>query len=208
MRVRKKSDFFCLAVEGFPDSIAMTMRTFLLVVFTMLYHFPVSPFPMIRHHSHQQGAPPPLFQSTSSETPPIAKEVFVNAVRILNDEISRQTGVSIPALGNNENYIIGKLSVTLSITGNPGLDLTESGGLVLVTTVEGNALESGIRTKDTIIRVSVPGRYQQDCAACNLDDMSRYMETAVQYAIQAETGSIDLVLNRLLPIEYLDETTQ
>lgn len=163
---------------------------------------PVSPFTMIQ--DKRKISQRPLFQSsTSPETPPIGKDVFLSAVNILEKEISRQTGLAVPP--SAPDYVIGKLKVSLSIEGNPGLDLTESGGLVLVTTVEGNAVEAGIKTKDTIVQVSVTDRFEQDCASSTLDHLSAVMEAAVGHAIQEGTGRIDLVLNRLLPIEYMDE---
>jgi hypothetical protein len=156
--------------------------------------------------------------SSSSSDPPIRQELFVTAVKVLEAEIARQTGTLLPVRNSPDNYAMAKLTVSLSIVGNPGLDLTEAAGLVLVTTVEGNAVVAGIKPRDTIIRVSVPAAvtstdqlppppllFVQDCAASSLDDLSIVLQTAVQHALQAGTGVIDLVLNRLLPIAYVDE---
>jgi hypothetical protein len=165
--------------------------------------------------------------ASSSSDPPIRQELFVTAVKVLEAEIARQTGMILPTRNSPDNYAMAKLTVSLSIVGNPGLDLTEAAGLVLVTTVEGNAIIAGIKPRDTIIQVSVPAAatdatatttmtddrpappppvlFVQDCAASSLDDLSVVLQTAVQHALQAGTGVIDLVLNRLLPIAYVDE---
>jgi hypothetical protein len=103
---------------------------------------------------------------------------------------------------------MAKLRVSLSIIGNPGLDLTEVAGLVLVTGVESNAVAAGINVRDTIVQIATSDKsYQQDCAMASLDEMSALLETAVSYALpeQGGSGNIDLVLNRLLPIAYIDE---
>jgi hypothetical protein len=166
---------------------------------------------------HQAAA-----SSSSSSDPPIRQELFVTAIKVLEAEIARQTGTILPVRNLPDNYAMAKLTVSLSIVGNPGLDLTEAAGLVLVTTVEGNAVAAGIQPRDTIIQVSVPAAtttttttttddrpapvlFVQDCAASSLDDLSIVLQTAVQHALQAGTGVIDLVLNRLLPIAYIDE---
>jgi hypothetical protein len=159
--------------------------------------------------------------SSPANDPPIGQELFVTAVKVLEAEIARQTGqIAVPP-EKSPDYAMAKLKVSLSIVGNPGLDLTEAAGLVLVTSVEGNAIIAGIKPRDTIVQVSVaaaaaataattdrpapPLLFVQDCAASSLDELSMVLQTAVQHALQAGTGVIDLVLNRLLPIAYVDD---
>jgi hypothetical protein len=196
------------------ESIIYSLSLFLvLLVFQNQWHVSRSFFsPTAGSFSRQvsgrsyRGAIVVHQSSTSlSEEPPIAKDTFLTAIRVLDAEIARQTGTPVPVLQKNLDYVMAKLKVTLSIEGNPGLDLTEAAGLVLVTAVEGNAIAAGIQPNDTIIQVSVTDTFRQDCPALSLDHMSIVMQTAVGHAIQEGTGTIDLVLNRLLPVEYMDE---
>jgi hypothetical protein len=169
---------------------------------------------MIHHQSTT-----PTTNDASTEPPPIGKDFFVSAVVALEAEIARQwqeaTGnTAVPTTTPTSpdiDYAMAKLRVSLSIIGNPGLDLTEVAGLVLVTGVESNALAAGIKNRDTIVQVATSdGLFQQDCGMASLDEMSEWLQTAVSYALpeQGGSGNIDLVLNRLLPIAYIDENEE
>jgi len=102
-------------------------------------------------------------------------------------------------------YVIGKIMVNLSIVGQPGLDLAEAPGLVLVSGVSGNALEVGVQKGDTIVNISVtPGGFSEETKGLNLDDTASILMSAANHAVDNGLTEVELELNRLVKIAYTD----
>eukprot|EP00568_Trieres_chinensis_P007896 CAMPEP_0183308854 /NCGR_PEP_ID=MMETSP0160_2-20130417/22659_1 /TAXON_ID=2839 ORGANISM="Odontella Sinensis, Strain Grunow 1884" /NCGR_SAMPLE_ID=MMETSP0160_2 /ASSEMBLY_ACC=CAM_ASM_000250 /LENGTH=124 /DNA_ID=CAMNT_0025472759 /DNA_START=254 /DNA_END=628 /DNA_ORIENTATION=+ len=97
-------------------------------------------------------------------------------------------------------YAIGRLKVKLAINKNPGLDLTEAGGLVLVSALsQETAAQTGIQLLDTIVEVSTTDNiFQKSTKALNLDETGGALEAASIHALQNGMTEIELELNRLI----------
>lgn len=153
--------------------------------------------------------------SESDNQPPspprnlVDKDLFVAAVDTLRTEMAKQQddNSSQPpqsqAKDPNDFFAIGKVSVNLDISsGNPGMDLAESaGGLVLVSTVTGLALQAGIQTGDTIVGVRAAGAYQET-RQFGLEDTARVLMGAMKLSLENGSSEIQLELNRLIKMRY------
>ena len=146
--------------------------------------------------------------SSSDDQPPsnlVDKDIFIAAVDHLKTEMAKQDpNVSPPSKDDDETfYAIGKVQVNLHVaTGNPGMDLAESaGGLVLVSGVTGHAFDAGIQTGDTIVGVGAADAFQET-RAYGLEDTARVLMGAMKLALESGSTEIQLELNRLVKMRY------
>jgi len=119
--------------------------------------------------------------------------------------------------------VLGRYEVPLRIDSAPGLDLTETevwvedddddnenkqGGLVLVTSVTGNAANAGLQAFDTIVGVScktnpdgTPLLYA-NVNSCDLPTTATALQAAMKYAMENNLKEIYLEMNRLMTGYY------
>ncbi len=166
-----------------------------------------------------------LFQSSNSEeriTPPREEANLVNQTRYLNSIetlqrlVAKSNGETYQPTENPPVYVIGRFEVPLRIDSAPGLDLTETefeeekeastdGGLVLVTSVTGNAADAGLKPLDTIVGVSCKDTdppFQANVNSESLQNTAIALQTAVAHALSHNTTEIYLEMNRLIAGYY------
>mmetsp|Transcript_29546 Transcript_29546/g.48754 ORF Transcript_29546/g.48754 Transcript_29546/m.48754 type:complete len:184 (+) Transcript_29546:92-643(+) len=149
---------------------------------------------------HSQIFATPDDQPQGNGPPPnvVDQRTFIEAVKVLQG--SEATPEDDPA------YVIGKLRVNLSMQGDPGLDLAEAPGLVLISSVsQQTADDTGIQPFDTIVEVCAGGgAFQGSTKALNLEETSEILMAASMHAVENGLTEIELELNRLIKIEYAD----
>lgn len=165
-----------------------------------------------------------LFESNNSDeriTPPREEANLVNQARYLNSIetlqrlVAKANGGTYQPPENPPVYVIGRFEVPLRIDSAPGLDLTETeledeptndgGGLVLVTSVTGNAAEAGLQPFDTIVGVSckdVDPPFQVNVNSESLQNTAIALQTAVSHALRHNSTEIQLEMNRLIAGYY------
>ena len=132
-------------------------------------------------------------------------------------------------------YVLGRFEVPLRIDSAPGLDLTETefllpadddsatslssddnnnnddendtkGGLVLVTSVTGNAADAGLQAFDTIVAVSCPTTksppFYANVNSCDLPTTAQALQAAMKHALDNDLKEIHLEMNRLITGYY------
>lgn len=99
-------------------------------------------------------------------------------------------------------YAIGKLTVILAIDTEPGLELAESTGMVLVSEVsQETADNSGIQLLDTIVEISAAnGTFRKSTMEMSLEDTAGTLMSAANHAGEKGVPEIELVLNRLVKL--------
>jgi hypothetical protein len=147
--------------------------------------------------------------ASSSDPPPpikpnlVDKGTFVSAVETLKREIAIAKGVDyVKEDDPNFSYAIGRLVVSLPIETMPGLDLTETPELVLVTAVSGNVADAGIQPLDTIVGVSAGDAFQESTKALNLDETAAVLTDAINRALDNGMMEIEFELNHLIKGYY------
>lgn len=147
---------------------------------------------------------------TNKEEKPnlVSQELFVKAI----DTLMEAAGQEAPSKQQTDEtkkqgYAIGKLVVELPIIGDPGLDLAEADGLVLVTGVGQTASDAGIRTLDTItgVRLVIINSQKESttlvdeaCLEQPLSQVGPLIAKAAGLAVENELTTIELELNRLI----------
>lgn len=153
----------------------------------------------------------------SQNVPPknlVDKATFVAATERLLAEVAKASSSNVATSSETSDlatpeeavYAIGKLSVSLRIDTQPGLDFTESTGLVLVSGVsEETAEETGIQPLDTIVQVrAADGTFQESAKALNLEETIAILRAATNHALDNDKTEIELELNRLIQIRYAE----
>lgn len=154
--------------------------------------------------------------SSSSQNPTLVdKETFVQAVEYLKEQFAQQSGVPyqedpLPegVTPDQIGYAIGRLQVTLPIAPTPpGLDLTDSDGLVLVSFVSDQTYQdTGMERFDTIVSVGVNNgneqQQQTSILGASFETTIRTIQAATQIAMENGQTTIDLELNRLMKGYY------
>jgi hypothetical protein len=146
--------------------------------------------------------------SSDPPPPPIKPDLvdqgtFVSAIETLQREIATANGVDyVKEEDPKFSYAIGRLVVSLPIETMPGLDLTETPELVLVTAVSGNVAETGIQPLDTIVGVSAGDTFQESTKALNLDETAAILTDAINRALDNGMTEIEFELNRLIKGYY------
>jgi len=167
-------------------------------------------------------SPTTLFESTSGERPTPAREEtnlvdqkrFVNSIETLKQEVAKANGQPYASPEKPPVHVLGRFEVPLRIDTAPGLDLTETappegdstdGGLVLVTSVSGNAADAGLQPLDTIVSVSCPDVKPPFYANVNSESLQTTaiaLQTAVAHALSHNSTEIQLEMNRLMQGYY------
>lgn len=171
-----------------------------------------------------------LSQSAGNDeyvTPPreeanlVSQTRYMNSIETLQRLVAKAKGETYQAPENPPVYVIGRFEVPLRIDTAPGLDLTETeseeddqqsssssdtnGGLVLVTSVTGNAADAGLQPLDTIVGVSckdtVPPFYV-NVNSQSLQTTAIALQTAVAHALNHNSTEIHLEMNRLIAGYY------
>jgi hypothetical protein len=157
----------------------------------------LQPFKKSALSASPSGPPPPIKPDL------VDKGTFVSAVETLQREIAKAKGVDyVKEDDPNFSYAIGRLVVSLPIEALPGLDLTETLELVLVTAVSGNVAEAGIQPLDTIVGVSAGDTFQESTKALSLDETATILTDAVNRALENGMTEIEFELNRLIKGYY------
>jgi hypothetical protein len=149
-------------------------------------------------------------EDSSSSQPPediVDKDIYVKAVHQLTGQPE----------DTPKQYLVGKIDkVTLNVGSSPGLDLVESAdrSLVVVSGVTQETKDkTGIEILDTIVRVNSPGglgdekepTLSKSTKQLDLEQTASILMEASQHAMQQGITEIDLVLNRLVQIQYVTE---
>lgn len=135
------------------------------------------------------GGPPPDL---------VEKDVFIAALETLHGNPPGSEGED-----DEHFYAIGKMRTSLRVDTNPGLDLAESTGLVLVSNSCGPAYDAGIQVGDTITGVyAVDDTFRAQTKAMNLDDTVQIVMAAMNHAVENQRTEIDLEVNRLIKCRY------
>ena len=166
------------------------------------------------------------YQSNGNDeyvTPPREEANLVNQTRYMNSIetlqrlVAKAKGETYQPLENPPVYVIGRFEVPLRIDTAPGLDLTETefeeeeeqsssdGGLVLVTSVTGNAADAGLQPLDTIVGVSckyTDPPFQVNVNSQSLQTTAIALQTAVAHALSHNSTEIHLEMNRLIAGYY------
>ena len=158
-----------------------------------------------------------------SEANLVDQKTFIQSIETLQREVAKANGQEFKAPENPPVYAIGRFEVPLRIDSAPGLDLTDTyvptvvgeaeadsqdlfqPGLVLVTSVTGNAANAGLQALDTIVGVSCKGTDPPFIANVNsqsLETTAIALQTAMQHALQNNITEIDLEMNRLMSGYY------
>jgi len=136
----------------------------------------------------------------------VDQKKFVAAYEFLNSELAKQGAIPAPPPVDEKEeyqYGIGKLRLKVKIAPDPGFDLAEStGGMVLVSSVGGNAAEAGIQIGDTIVGVYADGEFRGSTKEANLDDSIAIFQPAMVHAVENGILELELVLNRLIKLTY------
>ena len=148
----------------------------------------------------------------------VNKDLFVKAIDTLM-EAAGQEAPSQTADNKDKGYAIGKLTIELPIIGDPGLDMAEADGLVLVTGVGQGAADAGVRTLDTVTAVRLYNStnssseqlesadssdttrvvlLDQDCPERPLAEIGPLIVKAAGLAVENGLTTIQLDLNRLI----------
>jgi hypothetical protein len=101
---------------------------------------------------------------------------------------------------------LGKLIVELNIEGEPGIDLTEAAGIVLVSGVTQETKDNtGIQMFDTIVSVSTSDKvFQADTKGRDIEQTATALMGASKHALENGQKTVELELNRLIKLYYSD----
>jgi hypothetical protein len=145
---------------------------------------------------------------------------YMNSIETLQRLVAKAKGETYQPPENPPVHVIGRFEVPLRIDTAPGLDLTEtepemddeeassstgSGGLVLVTSVTGNAADAGLQPLDTIVGVSckyTDPPFQANVNSQSLQTTAIALQTAVAHALRHNSTEIHLEMNRLIAGYY------
>ena len=179
--------------------------------------------------------PTHLFQSDGNDeyvTPPreeanlVNQKRYLNSIETLQRLVAKAKGETYQPPENPPVYVIGRFEVPLRIDTAPGLDLTETefeedaeqssssssdGGLVLVTSVTGNAADAGLQPLDTIVGVSckyTDPPFQVNVNSQSLQTTAIALQTAVAHALSHNSTEIHLEMNRLIAGHYNPQQSQ
>jgi hypothetical protein len=141
----------------------------------------------------QKKQPPPGKPKNLVDT-----KTFVAAVKALQGTAGSEE--------ESPMYGIGKIIISLSIAGQPGLDLAEAPGpMVLVSSVTGNAEEVGINPGDTIVSIGANnGGFSQETKGLSLEETATVLMSAANHAVENGLAEVDLEINRLIKLAYSD----
>jgi hypothetical protein len=133
--------------------------------------------------------------------------LFQEAIKTLRTEAAKANGVELPPDPEEEpSYAIGKVIITIPIASLPGLGLTESTGLVLVSALAPATAEMGMQPLDTIVGAAAANdTFKQSTKALSLDETAGILMAAAAHAMENGLEDIELELNRLIMIRYADE---
>jgi hypothetical protein len=151
---------------------------------------------------------------------------YLNSIETLQREIAKAQGKDYTP-PPDQVVVLGRFEVPLKIDSAPGLDLTETeyyyeeedgrtnpqttttepseGGLVLVTSVTGNAAEAGLQALDTIVGVSCKATnppFYVNVNSCDLPTTAQALQSAMRLALENNSKEIHLEMNRLITGYY------
>ncbi|CAJ1932527.1 unnamed protein product [Cylindrotheca closterium] len=194
------------------------MRSSLLITLTWMYCFTANvfgfsllPTAQAFHRSNSQLQDAAQEDSSAPQGNPdrpknmVDTNTFVAAVQALKGETAEPEKE-----GGKEDeapYAIGKLKLPLSLAGTPGLDLAEAPGLVIVSSVTGNALEAGFQAGDTIVSISSKAaepNYYEETNGLNLEETASILMSAANHAIENGATEVEIEINRLVKLAYAD----
>ena len=174
--------------------------------------------------------------TTMSKVNLVNQARYVNSIETLQREMAKLHGIDYtpPSPDQTPVYVLGRFDAPLRIDSAPGLDLTETeyfndssammttttgtsssisndenntrGGLVLVTSVTGNAAEAGLQALDTIVAVSCqttnPPPFYANVNSCDLPTTAQALQAAMKHALDNNVKEIHLEMNRLITGYY------
>mmetsp|Transcript_27454 Transcript_27454/g.41576 ORF Transcript_27454/g.41576 Transcript_27454/m.41576 type:complete len:187 (-) Transcript_27454:151-711(-) len=175
-----------------------SLRFFLLSwIFThgIIYAFSVKS--MKRRSSEMREAPDNV----------VDKEKFIEAINVVQMELGMPKENKADG---DYTYAIGKTEAKLPVVFASGLGFAEAAkendvGLVLVTEVSKQVSELGIQPFDTIVKISAQGGngYEKITNSLGIEQTAEAFSGAVYHAMEHDLIDIDLVLNRLIKLNYM-----
>lgn len=147
--------------------------------------------------------------STSSNEAPanlVSQAAFVKAI----DAIKRDMGMEIIPEDERPMYAIGKLVAQLPLDLVSGIRFADCETLTLISQLKQNVVdETGMQSLDTIIAIRAGGDgsgdggaygFEGDVNAKSIADTAQAYTDAINYAMENNLKSIELELNRLVPL--------
>mmetsp|Transcript_14395 Transcript_14395/g.17363 ORF Transcript_14395/g.17363 Transcript_14395/m.17363 type:complete len:182 (-) Transcript_14395:111-656(-) len=158
------------------------------------------------------SVPQPNGNSDAPQPPTnlVDRGTFIEAVEILKAELAKASGMEVDEQPKEDpssyTYGIGKLKVGLPLEHASGLGLAEA-KLVLVNGMTEQVAELGIQTGDTIVAVSAADdAFLESTKELDLEGTAKIFMAAVEYCMKNGAPEIELELNRLVKLNYADES--
>jgi hypothetical protein len=170
----------------------------------------------VQSAAFKQSAPSSVSLSSSDSTseepqqpprPPnmVDQALFQDSIKTLRAEAAKANGMDPPPEPEEEpSYAIGKVMINIPIASLPGLGLTESTGLVLVSALAPATAEMGIQPLDTIVGAA-SGTFKESTKALSLDETAGTLMACAAHAMENGMEDIEIEVNRLIMIRYADE---
>ena len=115
--------------------------------------------------------------------------------------VEQASGMPLSTEDTTLSYAIGRVKITLPI--QPGIDLVETPGLVLVNGVTQAAIDAGVQTLDTIVVVSSQdGIISENTMGKDIDAQFQVISAAIARAREMGHSGFEVEVNRLLKGYY------
>ena len=133
----------------------------------------------------------------------VSQEAFITATDMLKQDM----GMEIIPDDQRPMYAIGKLVAQLPLDSVSGIRFADCETLTLISQVKQSVVdETGVQSLDTIVRIATPtsgnggSGYESDVNGKSSADTAQAYTDSINYAVQNGLGSIELELNRLVPL--------
>ena len=111
--------------------------------------------------------------------------------------VKQASGVPLSAEDSTLSYAIGRVKIMLPI--QPGIDLVETPGLVLINGVTQAAIDAGVQPLDTIVGVSSQdGMISESTLGKDIDAQFRVISAAIARAREMGHSEFEVEINRLI----------
>uniref|UniRef100_A0A6S8SC59 Uncharacterized protein n=1 Tax=Chaetoceros debilis TaxID=122233 RepID=A0A6S8SC59_9STRA len=115
--------------------------------------------------------------------------------------VEQASGMPLSTEDRTLSYAIGRVKITLPT--QPGIDLVETPGLVLVNGVTQAAIDAGVQTLDTLVRVSSQdGIISENTMGKDIDAQFQVISAAIARAREMGHSGFEVEVNRLLKGYY------
>jgi hypothetical protein len=142
----------------------------------------------------------------------VDKALFTAATESLQRHGIQASVSNAPEPSSDYTTAIGKITMSLNIEGDPGLDLTEvvlddkKACMVLVSAVtQATQDQTGLQALDTIVRVSTSDAVvDSSTVGLTLPETATILMGASKHALENGLTEVQLEINRLIKLYYAD----